>query len=322
VDVNYKSAPIFLHFNPALMRGMLDPIFDYCRSDAWKFPFPAHDIGLYPKANGQVYRNFHVPDQKEVAQMPVEECGNMLTLTAAVCLREGSADYAKGQWDQLTKWCDYLCAHGLDPEAQLVTDDFTGMMAHSCNLSAKSVCAIGAYALLAGMQGLDDAARKYRAIAEDYAARWQEMADDGDHYRLAFDRPGTWSQKYNLAWDSVFGLALFPPEVMRKELAFYRKRRLAYGTPLDSRSPAAKPEWAIWVATMAESKEAFAEFVAPIHKYVDETPHRVPLADIYFAHTGRRRANQARSVVGGFYMKLLAERLAATARRRAASSPP
>lgn len=132
----------------------------------------------------------------------------------------------------------------------------------------------------------------------DYTARWQRMTDDGDHYRLAFDRPGTWSQKYNLAWDTVFGLGLFPPEVMRKELAFYRGKRLAYGTPLDSRSPAAKPEWAIWVATMAESKEAFEEFVAPIHRYVDETPNRVPLADIYFAHTGRRRANQARSVVG------------------------
>lgn len=129
------------------------------------------------------------------------------------------------------------------------------------------------------------------------------------HYRLAFDRPDTWSQKYNLAWDTVFGLGLFPPEVMRKELAFYRGKRLAYGTPLDSRSPAAKPEWAIWVATTAESKETFEEFAAPIHRYVDETPNRVPLADIYFAHTGRRRANQARSVVGGFYMKLLAERL-------------
>jgi hypothetical protein len=87
VDVNYKSAPIFLYLDPDLMKGMLDPIFDYCRSDAWRFPFPAHDIGLYPRANGQVYRNFHLPDQKEVAQMPVEECGNMLTLTTAVCLR-------------------------------------------------------------------------------------------------------------------------------------------------------------------------------------------------------------------------------------------
>src|SRR5678815_248888 len=158
-------------------------------------------------------------------------------------------------------------------------------------------------------RGLAEPARKYRAIAEDYAAKWQRMADDGDHFRLAFDRPGTWSQKYNLAWDTVFGLGLFPPEVMRKELAFYRRQRLAYGTPLDSRSPAAKPEWAIWVATMAESKETFEEFVAPIYRYVDETPNRVPLADIYFAHTARRRANQARSVVGGFYMKLLADAL-------------
>ena len=318
VDVNYKSAPLFLYANPELMKGMLDPIFDYCRSDQWKFPFPAHDLGLYPKANGQVYRNFHLPDQTELAQMPVEECGNMLTLTTAVCLREGHAGYAAMQWDQLTQWADYLVEHGLDPEAQLVTDDFTGMMGHSVNLSAKSVVAIACYARLADMQGKGEVGATYRAIAEDYAERWQRMADDGDHYRLAFDRPGSWSQKYNLAWDTVFGLELFPKEVMRKELAFYAKQRLAYGTPLDSRSPAAKPEWAIWVATMADSKETFEAFVAPIYRYVNETPNRVPLADIYFAHSGRRRANQARSVVGGFFMKLLADQLA---QARSASAP-
>jgi len=310
VDVNYKSAPIFIYANPELLKGMLDPIFDYCRSDAWTLPFPAHDIGLYPKANGQVYKNFHLPDQTGVAQMPVEECGNMLTLTTAVCMREGHARYAEGQWDQLTQWTDYLVEHGLDPEAQLVTDDFTGMMGHSVNLSAKSVVAIACYAELARMLGKQDIHARYRAIAEDYAARWQAMADDGDHYRLAFDRPDTWSQKYNLAWDTVFGLDLFPREVMRKELAYYAGKRLDYGTPLDSRSPAAKPEWAIWVATMAESKETFEEFIAPIHRYVHETPNRVPLADIYFAHTARRRANQARSVVGGFFMKLVADQLA------------
>jgi hypothetical protein len=310
VDVNYKSAPLFIYANPELMKGMLDPIFDYCRGDKWKFPFPAHDLGLYPKANGQVYKNFHLPDQTEVAQMPVEECGNMLTLTTSVCMREGHADYAAAQWDQLSQWADYLVEHGLDPVAQLVTDDFTGMMGHSVNLSAKSVVAIACYAKLAEMQGKKDTHAKYRAIAEDYAAKWQRMADDGDHYRLAFDRPGTWSQKYNLAWDTVFGLELFPKAVMRRELAFYAAKRLDYGTPLDSRSPAAKPEWAIWVASMAESKETFEAFVAPIYRYVNETPNRVPLADIYFAHTGRRRANQARSVVGGFFMKLLADQLA------------
>jgi hypothetical protein len=61
---------------------------------------------------------------------------------------------------------------------------------------------------------------------------------------------------------------------------------------------------------MADSKEVFMEFVAPVYRYVNETPNRVPVADIYFAHTGRRRANQARSVVGGFFMKLLADQLA------------
>jgi hypothetical protein len=131
--------------------------------------------------------------------MPVEECGNMLTLTTSVCVREGHAGYAAQNWDLLTQWTDYLVANGLDPEAQLVTDDFTGMMAHSANLSAKSVVAIACYAKLARMRGLDEVAVRYRAIAEDYAGKWQAMADDGDHYRLAFDRPGSWSQKYNLA---------------------------------------------------------------------------------------------------------------------------
>jgi hypothetical protein len=41
------------------------------------------------------------------------------------------------------------------------------------------------------------------------ATRWVKEATEGDHTRLAFDRPGTWSQKYNLVWDKILASTIF-----------------------------------------------------------------------------------------------------------------
>jgi hypothetical protein len=304
VDVIYPSAPFFLLLNPHVLKAQLTPIFDYARSPHWPYPFAPHDIGNYPIANGQTYGGTDLPMSK---QMPVEESGNMLILAAALAKIEGNADYAMRHWDLLQRWADYLLQKGLDPENQLCTDDFMGHLAHNANLSIKAIIGIGSFAQLCRMTGKTDEAAKYRRAAEEMARRWPELAADGDHYRLAFDKPGTWSQKYNLVWDKLLGLNLFPPEIARREVAYYRKQLLPYGLPLDSRGPLCKNDWAIWSATLAEEPADFEAIVETLYHFADAAAVRVPLTDCYWADKGTLRAFQARSVVGGFFIKLLAD---------------
>jgi hypothetical protein len=304
VDVTYPSAPQFLLLNPTLAKGLLTFIFEYARLPRWPWPFAPHDIGQYPLANGQVYGG---GERTEQNQMPVEESGNMIILAAAVAQAEGNAEYARKHWGLLTKWAEYLRDKGMDPENQLCTDDFAGHLAHNANLSLKAIVALSAYGRLASMLGMQAEAAKYQALAQDYAKKWTEMAADGDHYRLAFDKPGTWSQKYNLVWDRILGLNLFPPEVARKEIAYYKTKQNKYGLPLDNRETYTKLDWILWTATLAERQEDFQALVDPVFDFLNESPSRVPMTDWYWTIEGKQRGFQARSVVGGVFIKMLAD---------------
>jgi hypothetical protein len=305
VDVIYPMAPQFLLVSRNLAKAMLQCIMDYANSPRWKFPFAPHDLGQYPKANGQRYGG---GERTETNQMPVEETGNMLILLAALAQMEGSADYAARYWPLLARWADYLKEKGFDPENQLCTDDFAGHLAHNVNLSAKAIVALGAYAQLCEMKGEKARAAAYRNLAKEFAAKWVKEADDGDHFRLAFDKPGTWSQKYNLVWDRILGLGLFPPEALKKEMAFYRKSQQRYGLPLDGRKTYTKLDWTIWTATLTGSPEDFAAVVNPVYDFLNETPDRIPMTDWYMTDTGKKRGFQARSVVGGVLIPVLYDR--------------
>ncbi len=302
VDVTYPSAPFFLLFNPELLRAMLTPILDYASTARWKFPFAPHDLGTYPLCNGQVYGG---GERTENDQMPVEECGNMLTLLAALTLVDGHTEYVQKYWPVLSKWADYLRDKGLDPENQLCTDDFAGHLAHNVNLSLKAIMGLGGFAMLCEKTGRTAEATSYRQTAQAMADEWVKMADDGDHYRLAFDKPGSWSQKYNLVWDTLLGLNLFSPEVARKEIAYYKTKQNVYGLPLDNRSEYTKLDWIVWSATLAEDPADFTALTEPLYQWANETPTRVPLTDWYWTTDGKQAGFQARSVVGGLYIPLL-----------------
>ena len=300
-DVSYPSIPLYLLCRPELVRGMMRPIFKYARTPGWIFDFAPHDCGQYPLVHGQVYNGNHIE-----GQMPVEECGNMIVMAAAEAVASGDASFAGENLDLLEKWVRYLDEHGDDPENQLCTDDFAGHLAHNCNLSLKAVMGIAGLGVIYSMLGRDDDASRMEKRAREMAESWISRAANGDgSYRLAFNKPGTWSMKYNIVWDKLMHTGIMPEDVLASEFASYRKHINAYGMPLDNREMYTKSDWAIWTATLAAEREDFEEFVAPVWRSYNDSYSRVPLTDWYNTVTATQIGFQHRSVVGGHFMKML-----------------
>ncbi|MFD1677567.1 glutaminase family protein [Alicyclobacillus fodiniaquatilis] len=308
VDVSYPSIPLFLLYNPELIKGMMRPVFRFAATADWKFDFAPHDVGVYPKANGQVYGLNREKKLLLELQMPVEECGNMLIMMAAVCVAEGNADFARDNWALLSKWNAYLVEYGQDPGNQLCTDDFAGHLAHNTNLSVKAIMGVAGYALLCNMLGKDDEGEKCLNTARKMAQKWEETAREGDHYKLTFVDADTWSLKYNMIWDQLFELHLFPEEVKQREVNYYIKQQDRYGIPLDSRRHYTKTDWLVWAASLATSAADFQALIQPLYDFLNASPSRVPFTDWYSTTDRTQQSFQHRSVIGGIFMKLLVEK--------------
>lgn len=332
VDVSYPSIPLFLLYNVELVKGMMRPILKFADMPVWTYDFAPHDAGTYPACCGQVYAgkrdgsayhanytkdgwcqthfplyslpaNFDAYDMKY--QMPVEECANMLVMFAACYRYDGDISFFRENKEVCAKWVEYLVKYGLKPENQLCTDDFAGHLSNNLNLAIKATVGIGAYAQLLKADG-DDGADEYGKIAKDFAAEITAFSAKFAHSPLTWDGDeNSFSLKYNLAFDKILKLNLFPESLYESETDYYAEISNEFGVPLDSRKSYTKCDWICWAAALTDNAEKKAKIIAPLARFLVASPVRVPFTDWYDTQTGAQCGFQARSVVGGCFILLM-----------------
>ena len=334
-DVSYPSVPLYLIYNPELVNAMMTGIFDFAKMPVWTFDFAPHDIGTYPWCIGQVYSVRNADDKyscnmtcfwdyprthtmlylrpaeshvyDEGYQMPVEECGNMLIMTAAAMLAGASEKQAKKNFPLLKKWVKYLEKYGLKPSNQLCTDDFAGHLSDNVNLAVKALVGIEAFSLICGRLGKEQLAQEYRGKAEQFAADFRKAVGDGI-MPLAYGMEGSYSLKYNILFDKLFGFELIGREVCERETSYYIEKNERYGVPLDPRRDYTKSDWILWCAALTDDREKARKLYAPVLTYLAESPSRKPFGDWYDAGTGVIEHFYNRSVQGGIFAPLLKEK--------------
>jgi len=302
VDVIFPASPLFLYYNATLLGLQLLPIFSYANNETnkpYSLVWAPHHLGQWPVAD-------ILTSQQE--NMPIEETANMLMMVAGVAQASNYDVVLKNRayWALLQQWGDYLVSALPDPESQTCTDDFEGPIPHDSNLAVKGIIGIAAFAKLNALVGNAPAASKYNAIAQQYAAKWLVLSnpDNQNHYRLRYDEPG-WSLKYNILYQFILNITVFPQYVVERELDYYLTKLNPYGVPLDVRRDYTKLDWESWVAAVAPNPNDFALIIDGIYQFATKTPQRVPLSDWYFTSTGAQQGFQARTVVGGVWAKLL-----------------
>ena len=327
VDISYPMFPFCKKYNSTLLKGMLYPIFDFAKMPIWKERFAPHDVGVYPYCIGQHYavhcnkeneychRDWRKPEtlpyyyifpkENDIyeyrKQMPVEECANMLIMTA---LAEDER-LIRENMDLLRQWADYLVEKGLIPEEQLCTDDFTGHTDKNANLAIKAIEGIKAFAEIARMAEEKETAKRYADTARNYAREWLRLYKGDGHSVLSQGDKDTYSLKYNLVIDKLLGERVFPEEMSEEETDYYLTKSEKYGVPLDSRAKDTKSDWLMWSAALTEDTEKRKRFVDMLARFLRETEDRVPFSDWYDTETGRYITFRNRTVQGGIFMLLL-----------------
>ncbi|KAI8458118.1 hypothetical protein BY996DRAFT_4577608 [Phakopsora pachyrhizi] len=320
VDVIFPQFPILAYLDPALLRFMLEPIFQYSESGLYPNKWTVHDLGRYPNAPG------HNDGQDE--PMPVEEAGNMLIMSLAYYQLSKDNKWLSSHSKILSQWTSFLIKDGLIPAKQLSTDDFAGQLANQTNLALKAIVGIAAMSEISkavseseGKQKYkEDDSKKLRNIAESYIEQWIKfsLSEDKTHTKLSYQDDKSWGTLYNLFADRLLNLKLVPKFIYETQTNFYPTVTNQYGLPLDSRHAWAKTDWEMFAAGASVNENTRDLLIGRLVNYLNANRVNAGFPDLYETETGQfpgRSKNSTwriefinRPVVGGHFSILALDR--------------
>ena len=182
------------------------------------------------------------------------------------------------------------------PGNQNQTDDFTGFIAHSSNLALKGIVGIAVDGRRSPcIAGNSADAASYATTAKSYISTWVANSQDGQHLRLAYDQPGTWSLKYNGFPDR---LAQHEPGLsgasQAEEAAWYASRSRAPTACCSTRgTPTPRP-----TGRSGPPRSCIAvrhhrnTLITGIYNFANRTGNRVPFTDWYTVATPHRTGSR------------------------------
>lgn len=319
VDVSYPAVPMFLVYQPELVKAMLTGVFAFARMPIWNYEFAPHDIGRYPIANGQVYAlkpqlqllkrklykmrgNIYMPQ----FQMPVEECGNMLIMSYVYYLVTGDKSQLEENYDLLSKWAKFLVGKGVVLDNQLCTDDFAGHSTKNINLAIKGVMGIACFAKISEVLGVADNSFD---IAKDYANQLMQFRTNEGHLPFSVGKKDSWSLKYNLVWDILLDFNLFDKSIYDAESKLYLEKLNEYGTPLDYRKDFTKSDWMLWASCLDKDGKNTNIFSSAIVKFLADSEDKKCFTDWFETKEPKQRSFDHRSVQAGLWMPVLKNKL-------------
>ena len=325
VDVSYPAMPMYLLYTPELVKAMLTGVYRFAESKLWDAPYAPHDIGRYPLACGQVYAlnpHKHILPHKigykrvykskstkiymPMFQMPVEECGNMIILSYAYYKETGDKDFLERYYPTLKKWADYLIKKGVVLDNQLCTDDFAGHSTKNVNLAIKGVMGIASFGKICDELSKENT---YTEKSKEYAKELCDVCGVTDGYLpFSVGKKDTWSLKYNLVWDRIYGFDLFSKEIYKAESMLYREKLNKYGVPLDYRKDFTKTDWMLWAACLDETEENVEIFSERIVSYLADAEDKTCFSDWIETKKPKQSGFDHRTVQAGLWMPVLAKK--------------